>query len=816
MASEAEFNGEVEGTIKSEGEDGKGASTAELEAKVSGEIKIEQAAGRPDGADAAARRVDQLRMLHSVIGETQRQQREIRSAHRTAAPTLEINAAMQGNYRTLQDHGVELDRLTESYARLGRAVHGLEMKAVGQARLGSGMELGKKVWDGGKTVIDMLAKPVKAAGEFQSSVRDVAGKAKVVGNAVKEEEIATSISGAARNNGVGSNELAKGVGQMVDSGVDLDKALAFGPLLAQYSLGQKVSIDDSAKLIGSLNKVPGIQSAGEMKLALGAVAQAGKNGDMNRPQMVQELPALLQGLGKLGLTGQPALLQAIALLKQQTAKDGDPETAGKHLQARLEQLRGGGSDAEKANALAQLKADAPPSALSTAQPDALETDHQQAMGQSAQLWQNLEHAMTDATRKIGDAIRPITDMAAQLATGFANVLGDVAQTFPTVTASVLGIAAAGGALAMGVAGFRTLRGGVEVARGAFASRGRLPAALPAGAEGHGTGVQQVLVTNWPRPERGPGSVEQARAGTTRRTPQSRAGGRAGGDASRRWQSLPGRRGALLAGAVPGGQARAGGFFSRMGGMIQRASPVVGKVLTRSSLAIGGLGLAYNGVQLVRTLTGEGTRRDKASSIGATVSQGIGGLVGGAIAGPVGAVIGAGLAGAAWSKWGANVLNAMPKSLGVGISDKDKDAKPGEAASPPAGGAVPAAGASTAAPAASTAVAASSMAIAGRVSNSIATMPLAAPAVSGAAASSAAGQLAALAAGGTAAVGAAAPRAAPPAAIQQTFNPTISVTVNGDVRDPRRIAEELMPRLRELFALQAEQQQRSALHDIVIN
>lgn len=39
---------------------------------------------------------------------------------------------------------------------------------------------------------------------------------------------------------------------------------------------------------------------------------------------------------------------------------------------------------------------------------------------------------------------------------------------------------------------------------------------------------------------------------------------------------------------------------------------------------------------------------------------------------------------------------------------------------------------------------------------------------------------------------------PPVSQQNTFSPTIHVTVNGDVKDPRQIAGEIMPHLKRMF------------------
>ena len=54
---------------------------------------------------------------------------------------------------------------------------------------------------------------------------------------------------------------------------------------------------------------------------------------------------------------------------------------------------------------------------------------------------------------------------------------------------------------------------------------------------------------------------------------------------------------------------------------------------------------------------------------------------------------------------------------------------------------------------------------------------------------------------------------PAAAPQQlTFSPTIQVTVQGDVKDPRQLANELMPHLRRMFEQFQSQSARGAMFD----
>ncbi|WP_253306660.1 hypothetical protein [unidentified bacterial endosymbiont] len=55
---------------------------------------------------------------------------------------------------------------------------------------------------------------------------------------------------------------------------------------------------------------------------------------------------------------------------------------------------------------------------------------------------------------------------------------------------------------------------------------------------------------------------------------------------------------------------------------------------------------------------------------------------------------------------------------------------------------------------------------------------------------------------------------PPAAVNQQlqFSPTVQVTVQGEMKDPKQLANDLMPHLHSLFEQFHQQQQRTAWYD----
>jgi hypothetical protein len=53
----------------------------------------------------------------------------------------------------------------------------------------------------------------------------------------------------ALSNGMGRNELADAVNQMVAAGMDVDRALNFGPAVAKFSVGPGASSVETAQMI---------------------------------------------------------------------------------------------------------------------------------------------------------------------------------------------------------------------------------------------------------------------------------------------------------------------------------------------------------------------------------------------------------------------------------------------------------------------------------------------------------------------------------------------------------------------------------------
>ncbi|KWZ41127.1 phage tail protein [Burkholderia savannae] len=263
---------------------------------------------------------------------------------------------------------------------------------------------------------------------------------------------------------------------------------------------------------------------------------------------------------------------------------------------------------------------------------------------SKQIWKEVVDQWDDAMRSIGDALRPVTDLAGEQAKKAGAKVRDVVDASPRAAAAVIGVAGAAIAYRGARAAWSIGRGVLDVARGARMARGgggkggkgakpgRGGQALD--ALGAANGVQRVFVVNLPSGGIGGGSVGDLIEG---------AAGAASGKAGR------------------------GGHFGRLGralgGLAGRALPYAGKIALAGTVLK--IGLAAKDAYAVAA--GDDPRARKAENFAGIGGSLAGGVVGaklgaaiGAFGGPIGAAIGGVAGGAIGTFAGQKLLGALTR------------------------------------------------------------------------------------------------------------------------------------------------------------
>ncbi|MGA9701143.1 phage tail tape measure protein [Pseudomonas sp.] len=781
------------------------------------------------------------RVLQSTIGDTIRLRDEWKKAHDTGAVSADgLLSKLEKNLKTLKEQGIEVGKLRKEYQALGQVARGAELKALGHTQIQQGKEGMKNSLGKAAALMASLAIPTKISGDYQAQIRQMSLWAHTAGTG-GEAELAASISKVAAEKGMSQQLLAKSVGALIEKGVDWDVAASYAGQIADLIDGQGMEPETIATLINSF-KEAGVKQ-GDMAAMLGQVAAAGDIGAFGPKEMAKYLPAMLGNIKRLGMEGPEAVrflgaslqsqysqtqdaaaaatnmnnllnavisntsqerfakegydlagsilaatkggkaanpVDAFIMLSEQLIKKQDPAKAKKieALKAKIKASADGSAEEEQAMValteaagLANIVSDQSASAGLLAQikygdrikadmttiektdgKAKIEADAAKARETSNRKWATATAGMESSMTRIGDALRPLTDLAADGLAKLAYGLGELAGKFPTVISGAT-------VLAAGVVGLGTAINAIKIGKGLLnIGRGSLM--------GNPNVIQRVFVTN---PSGGTGGVD-------------------GGEGKRRRGK--GKRGRGGRGAVASAASAAP--------VEAAASRFAPKAMMGKGLGFAKVGapmaLIEAGLIAADTYQNAETLDEKAEGYGnaaGTLAGTLAGAAAGAAIGSVVPVIGTvvgGLIGGFLGSWGGGELGGAVGKAAFGGPDTpiERLARPSPLLLPASSGP----GMSRLAQLAPTPATGPLM---GDVARSLAATPSAAvPAL--------------LSAGA-----AAKPE---PTRVEQawTFAPTMPVTVRGDVKDPRQLAQEMMPYMRQLFEEFSREQARRNLFD----
>ncbi|WP_107313941.1 phage tail tape measure protein [Burkholderia metallica] len=300
--------------------------------------------------DAMKKRANDSRLWQRQIGETMRLQDEFRRLHLAGDSAADgIRRKLDSNLKSLRDAGIEVGRLDRAYAQLGRTARGLDLKVAGRERLAAGQEAGRGVIGDAMKLTAAVAVPATISANYQAIIRDIAIKAGIA-RTQEEAAMGTRIRRDAGANGIGRNELADAVNQMVAGGMDLDRALNFAPLVAKFSIGQGATTVETAKMIQALQQNAEIVDPKQMSKALEAIAYLGKEGSFESVDMARWFPVLLAEMKKIGITGQDSVTQLGAMLQVQMKTAGSSDEAANNLKNWFSKIGSGETERNYAKA----------------------------------------------------------------------------------------------------------------------------------------------------------------------------------------------------------------------------------------------------------------------------------------------------------------------------------------------------------------------------------------------------------------------------------------------------------------------------------
>jgi len=442
---------------------------------------------------------------------------------------------------------------------------------------------------------------------------------------------------------------------------------------------------------------------------------------------------------------------------------------------------------------------------------------------SSQKWKEVAQSFDDATRSVGDALRPITDTVADVLGSVGRAITDVSDKAPNLT---MGITALGAAIVTGMGLLSTVKMGkgvINLARGAMGGRDRNAGALDGAADSQnpksklfkaGAGVlesmtgggkddgvgsggtQKVFVVNAAALQSGGSGAAAGEPGARRGRGRGRRGRAGSGGASAGRRAGARRQPVPTAAPVvpsPAPTAPAAAVSPRAGVMARATSAA--STASKFGRAVPGAALFEAGAKAVETYMSDDTAEKKAEGYG-EAAGGLAGTMAGAAAGAaigsvvpilgtaVGALVGGYLGSLGGEFLGGKAGKGIFDVANGGSEDERRIAAARPAVAP---GAVTRNGEVPGAPSL------------GDVARSFAAPTEATPM---------AVLMKPIEQANAPAIAAAPPK------VEQTLTmaPVFNVTVTGDVKDPRLLAQELMPEIKRQMDGLAKQATRRQMAD----
>lgn len=284
---------------------------------------------------------NKAKVLKNTIGETMRLRDEWKKAHDSGSASASgLLRKLESNLDSLRKQGVEVGRLAKEYQALGRVAKGVDLQMKGHQQIEQGKASLKSGIGQAVAGVGAVAVPTTISAGYQAIIRDIAIKADVA-NKPQEQEMTRAIIQTSQDTGMGRNDVADLVNQLVGAGMELDKALAYAPVAAKFAVGQGASGVDTANMIQALQQNAKISDPKVMEKALEGIALQGQAGSFEAADMAKWFPQLLAGMDKLGISGPDSVAQLGAMLQVQMKTAGSSDEAANNLKNWMEKIGSG-------------------------------------------------------------------------------------------------------------------------------------------------------------------------------------------------------------------------------------------------------------------------------------------------------------------------------------------------------------------------------------------------------------------------------------------------------------------------------------------
>lgn len=293
------------------------------------------------GIQKLEQKANKTKVLKGVIGETIKLREEWKKAHDSgAASAAGLLRKLDRNLDSLRKQGVQVGKLNQEYQRLGRTAKATDLQIKGRQQINAGKEGLQSTAMKTTAAVAMAAVPTAISAGFQGKIRDIAIKANIA-NTPEEKELAQDAVRISQDSGMGRNEVADLINQLVGAGMDVNKARAYAPVAAKFAVGQGASGEDTARMIQALEQNAKITDPKEMEKALEGIAYQGQAGSFEASDMARWFPALLAGMEKNGSIGLDAVSELGAMLQVQMKTAGSSDEAANNFKNWVDKIGAG-------------------------------------------------------------------------------------------------------------------------------------------------------------------------------------------------------------------------------------------------------------------------------------------------------------------------------------------------------------------------------------------------------------------------------------------------------------------------------------------
>jgi TP901 family phage tail tape measure protein len=287
-------------------------------------------------------------VLQRAIGDTIRLRDEWKKAHASGAAGADtLLKKLDANLASLKKQGIEVGRLNKEYRALGQVARSAELKAKGMGQVQAGKESLRSGIGQAAAGAALVAIPTKVSADFQAIVRDISIKAGVA-NKPEEAQLSRSIIQTSKDTGMARNDVANVVNELVGAGMEMADAISYAPVVSKFAVGQGASGTDTAKMIMALQNNARITNPEDMQRALEVIAYQGQEGSFEASDMAKWFPELLSNMGAMETTGVDGVAQLGAMLQAQRKSAGSSDEAANNLKNFLAKM--GSGETEKAYA----------------------------------------------------------------------------------------------------------------------------------------------------------------------------------------------------------------------------------------------------------------------------------------------------------------------------------------------------------------------------------------------------------------------------------------------------------------------------------